>query len=82
MNETSKNSYYYTQSVLLVTNSTRVNYSKSITILTNQTSAQLLSAAASSEDDLSKVLKVGFGLIWKVNDTSCFSCVVLGGQCG
>lgn len=77
-----RNSYFYTQSVLLATNSTRVNCSKSIRIPINQTSAQLLSAATSSEDDLSKVLKVDFGLIWKVNDTNCFSCVVSGGQCG
>ncbi|KAK1359612.1 hypothetical protein POM88_044086 [Heracleum sosnowskyi] len=83
VNETSSDSYFYTQLVLLETNiSTQVNCRKNISVPINRTSAQLLTATTSSEHDLREVLKGGFGLTWEANDTNCNLCAQSGGRCG
>lgn len=78
---TSSHSYFLTRSAYSALDTT-LNCSDTIYVPIIQTSAQLLNAATSSEDDLREVLKGGFRLIWEANNTNCNECARSSGRCG
>ncbi|XP_074346357.1 LEAF RUST 10 DISEASE-RESISTANCE LOCUS RECEPTOR-LIKE PROTEIN KINASE-like 2.1 [Apium graveolens] len=82
VNGTSSDSYFYTQDALLSLNTSQSSCTVTIRVPINRTSAQLLTPATATQDDLKDVLKAGFGLKWKANDTECNACARSGGRCG
>ncbi|XP_017217555.1 LEAF RUST 10 DISEASE-RESISTANCE LOCUS RECEPTOR-LIKE PROTEIN KINASE-like 1.2 isoform X2 [Daucus carota subsp. sativus] len=83
VNGARSDSYFTTRDAALVApNIAQLTCDTRITVPINQTSADALSSASSSENDLKEVLKAGFRLKWDANDSICNECARPGGRCG